>query len=460
MSRRLLLGYLSLTLFVLVVLMVPLGIADRRNERQDLTAKVERDAVAMASLAEDTLEGRAGASRAALAGIAARYQARTGGRVVITDARGVALVDTRPTAPGDRFFASRPEIAAALSGRVATGVRHSNTLRADLLYVAVPAASGGRVHGAVRITYPTSAIDARVHRYWLVLLAIAAIVLAAASFAGLLIARWITRPLGKLEQAAAAAGGGDLSARAPVDSGPPEVKALAAGFNDMVARLEELIHSQEAFVADASHQLRTPLTALRLRLENLERDVAQPGRDDLESALAEVARLSRLVDGLLALARADRAPAALEDVAVGAAVGERLAAWSPLAAERDVRLERAVDDGLAVRATPGRVEQVLDNLLANALEVAPRGSAVTVAARSAGAWVELHVIDRGPGMSAEERARAFDRFWQASAGTGGSGLGLAIVRRLVAADGGEVALEPADGGGLDAVVRLLSAPRR
>ena len=103
---------------------------------------------------------------------------------------------------------------------------------------------------------------------------------------------------------------------------------------------------------------------------------------------------------------------------------------------------------------------MLDNLLANALEVAPRGSVVTVAARPAGDWVELHVIDRGPGMSPEERARAFDRFWQAGSGTGGSGLGLAIVRRLVAADGGEVVLEAEDGGGLDAVVRLLSARRR
>ena len=168
--------------------------------------------------------------------------------------------------------------------------------------------------------------------------------------------RWIARPLGKLEEAAAAAGGGDLSARAPVDSGPPEVKTLAAGFNDMVARLEELIDSQEAFVADASHQLRTPLTALRLRLENLERDVTPSGRDDVESALAEVARLSRLVDGLLALARADRAPAAVEDVDVAATVEERLAAWSALAAERDVRLEPAVRDGVVARATLGRLE--------------------------------------------------------------------------------------------------------
>jgi signal transduction histidine kinase len=103
------------------------------------------------------------------------------------------------------------------------------------------------------------------------------------------------------------------------------------------------------------------------------------------------------------------------------------------------------------------VAQVLDNLVANALDHAPGGSTITVAVRPAGGWIELHVLDEGPGLTPEQRARAFDRFWRGGSGHGGSGLGLAIVRRLVEADDGEVELAVAPGGGLDAVVRLRPA---
>ena len=129
----------------------------------------------------------------------------------------------------------------------------------------------------------------------------------------------------------------------------------------MVTQVEQLLHAQEAFVADASHQLRTPLTALRLRLEN----------GDVPGALGEVERLARLVDGLLALARAEAAPPGQVDLAP--AVAERLDAWEPVAAERDVRLEADVRG--AALADPDRLGQVLDNLLANAIAVAPPGNA-------------------------------------------------------------------------------------
>jgi signal transduction histidine kinase len=459
MSRRILLSYLSLTIFALAVLVVPLGVSFQRNERHDLTAKVERDAVALASLAEDTLQGTpGGVDLAGLETIADRYERDTGGRVVIVDAQGTGVVDTDPPAPGPRSFASRPEIAQALQGAVATGVRSSSTLGTDLLYVAVPVASGGVVHGAVRITYPMSAVESRITRYWLILAAIAAVVLAVVGVVGLWLARWVSRPLADVERAAAAVGAGDLSARAATDEGPPEVRALAESFNETVARLDELVRSREAFVADASHQLRTPLAALRLRLENLERDVAAGGRDDLEAALGEVARLSRLVDGLLELARTDSTTAAPEPLLAADLVGERIDAWAALADEQDVALTAAAEPGLRLRATPGKLEQVLDNLLANALEVAPPGTSITVSARRAGSWSELHVADQGPGMAPEERERAFDRFWRANPAEGGSGLGLAIVERLVASDGGRVELREAPGGGLDAVVILRAEP--
>jgi signal transduction histidine kinase len=434
-SRRLLASYLALTVAVLVALEVPLAIVNARAERRDLTAKVERDAFAAASLAEDSLQS--GKTSPTLQSLAVRYRRSTGGRIVIVDRRGRSIADSAPTTPGERSFVSRPEIAAALRGQTVEGIRFSRTLRARLLYVAVPVASAGRVFGAVRITYPTSTLDSRTNRYRLSLLGVALIVLAAATVVGLLLARSVALPLRRLEAVAARIGAGELDARASEESGPPEVRGLARQLNRTTAQLSALITSQDQFVADASHELRTPLTALRLRLEN----------GEAEAAIEEVERLSRLVEELLALARADAEGGAATAVGLGDVVTRRVELWTPYAAEHDVALT-GVDDGAIVSVGLGRVEQILDNLLANAIEASPHGSTVSVSASGR----ELHVVDQGPGLSEAERRRAFDRFWRAGTGPG-SGLGLAISKRLVELDGGTIELRAAAGGGIDAVVR-------
>jgi signal transduction histidine kinase len=452
-SRRILVGYLGLVVVVLAALEIPLGVQFSRTERRTLETKVEHDATTMASIAPDTLRRPTQARLRALAAIAYRYRRTTGGRVVIVNHNGVAVIDTNARGSGVTSFGSRPEIAAALRGKVAAGTRNSETLHTRLLYVAVPVAANGRIEGAARITYPTSAVDSRVRRYWLVLTAIAAIVIAVAVMVGIAIASFMAKPLRELEAAASAVGGGDLTARAPEDEGPPEVRSLAAVFNETVTKLERLLASQEEFVADASHQLRTPLTALRLRLENLARDVTPSGRAELEGAVAEVDRLGNLVEALLALARADirREPAGRVDVE--AVVRDRLRAWSALADERSIRLVGVYGGVPDARTAEERVRQVLDNLLENAVEAAPTGTSVTVQTTAAPAWVELHVLDEGPGLTPEQRERAFDRFWRNRDGEG-SGLGLAIVRRLVEHDGGAVELRSGPERGLEAIVRL------
>ena len=439
MNRRLLASYLAMTLAVLAGLEVPLALVDAHNQRQDLTAKIARDAFAAASLSEDVLQS---AGRTAqLQRVADRYRQETGGRLVIVDRRGRSIADSQPTTPTELNFSTRPEIAAALRGRTASGTRSSETLHTRLLYVAVPVASGGVVHGAVRITYPTAALDHRIRRYRVALLAVAAVVLAAATVIGLVLSRSIVRPLRRLEQAAERVARGDLSARAPEDAGPPEVRTLAGRMNESTARLSALIDTQEQFVADASHELRTPLTALRLRLEN----------GDSAGALREVDRLAELVEELLALARADAAvePAAPLDLA--RLVRARTDAWQPLAEERGVRITAAAD-AVTVRAGSGRVNEVLDNLLANALDASPKNARIEVIARAG----ELHVVDEGPGLTPEQRTRAFDRFWRAG-GKQGSGLGLAIAKRLVELDGGRIELRESACGGVDAVVSYRAA---
>ncbi len=172
---------------------------------------------------------------------------------------------------------------------------------------------------------------------------------------------------------------GDLEARAPVPDSPPEIRALAESFNRTAARLEELVTSQQAFVADASHQLRTPLAALRLRLENLEGELAGRRRSRARGRRAarstEVARLSRLVDGLLELARAERSDGAHRcPIELGPVVDGRVDAWSALAAERDVDLVGR-PRRRARRAAPRRAgsSRCSTTSSRNALEVAPAG---------------------------------------------------------------------------------------
>jgi signal transduction histidine kinase len=450
-TLRLLLGYLGVTLFVLLSLEVPLGVQNQRTERRDLTAKVSHDAMVLAADAEDAVQTPTRKQLKKPAQVSSAYATQTGARVVIVDRRGRALIDTSGRVRGAESFASRPEIRSALVGRYARGVRISKTLHERLLYVAVPIASGGKVHGAVRLTYPFSAVDARIRRYWLILALIGVVVLAGAAVVGVGLSRFVIRPLRRLEDTAAAVGEGNLEARAPEQEGPPEVRSLAAVFNETVAKLARLLRSQGDFVADASHELRTPLTALRLRLESL------PSSPDRDAALQETDRLRDLVDGLLTLARADAGSEAPGRVNATALMRERLEAWQPLADEHGVGLVANLDGALAVRAAPGRLAQVLDNLLANALDASPAGKTVTLSALAVPPWIELHFSDQGPGLTSQQRERAFDRFWRAGSGDGGSGLGLAIVKRLVAADDGEVELREAPGGGIDAVVRLRPA---
>lgn len=468
MARRLLLAYVTLVGVVLLILEVPLGISYRERQLDDLRAAVQGDAVVLASYAEDSLEADAGASDR-LQDLASGYTGRTGGRVVVVDATGSAIFDSMPPAQGaaGRDFSTRPEVAAALDGRVATGVRRSETLDARLLYVAVPVASSGVVHGAVRVTFPTSAVDDRVRRNWVTLAVIGVLTLAAATVAALAVTRWVARPLRTLEAVTTALGHGALDTRVAVGDGPPEVQRLGAAVNEMAARLEALVGAQETFVADASHQLRTPLTSLRLRLELLEGSLgatadAAAGGPDVAAALAEVTRMSRLVDGLLTLARAERtgASATAEVVDLHDVLADRLDAWRPVADDEGVTLELEASPTAAL-ATADRLAQVVDNLLANAIEAAPDGSTVTLTAAVGSAGPELHVLDRGPGLPDAARERAFDRFWsgrRSARGLGGTGLGLAIVRKLVDADGGRVELRDRPGGGLDATVVLPPAP--
>lgn len=475
MRRRLVASYLALTAFVVVILGVPMARTTLDSERRQLRAGIEHDAFVLASTLQDALSAgpptASGPARSAVEG----YHARTGARVVVTDAAGTAIADNDPPAPGERSFRTRPEMVAALSGRVGIEERWSQTLGHRALFVAVPVASGGEVNGVVRVSVTTASVERAVRARLAGLLLAVAVTFAGAAVVAVLLARSLTTPLRSLGGVARAFGNGDLGRRADEESGPPEVRDLAAEFNAMAARLAELIASQERFVADASHQLRSPLTALRLRLEAMEFAAPERREEHRTAAVTEIARFSRTIDGLLELSRpAGPSPGSVADPA--AVARDRLEHWSALAAERGVLLRADATLSstalLAVQAGPDRMAQVLDNLIANAIDAtsgeAPSGGSgpggageVVVGVRASTSGVSITVADNGPGMSDDEIARAFERFWRArstSSDLSGSGLGLAIARRLVVADGGTITLARAAGGGLLATVRYRPAP--
>ncbi|MDH3227580.1 MAG: HAMP domain-containing protein, partial [Thermoleophilia bacterium] len=285
MTRRLIATYVILAAAVLVVLEIPLGLIYQQSKRHDLQQRVERDAVALATLVEDALQEGASPADPTLVSVVDRYTTRTGARVVVVDSEGRLLADSDTTLRLERDFSTRPEIASALTGSVATGTRYSETLGTDLLYVAVPVASGGAVYGAVRTSVPTSRVDSLVIRYWLVLAAVALVVLGVVALVGRWLALWVSRPLTHLRDVTRRAGTGDLTVRADATEGPEEVRELSGAFNDLISRLDTLVDTQEQFVADASHQLRSPLFALRLRIENLLHDVRPSMAGDVEGAL-------------------------------------------------------------------------------------------------------------------------------------------------------------------------------
>jgi signal transduction histidine kinase len=454
LRRRLLLGYLTITVLTLLVLVYPLGRVFASRERDRLLRDIEHDAAVVSNLAEDALER---GDRPPIDRLLAEYARDPGGRIVVLDRAGHVVVDSDPATGAGEDYSSRPEVAAALAGDRAEGSRHSGTLGHDLVYVAIPVASSGVVHGVVRITYPTSTLDARVRATWIRLGVLSAVVIIAVLGAGLVLARSVTAPVDRLKTAARRIADGDLGARAPIGHGAPELQELGHIFNDTAARLEAIVRSHEAFVADAAHQLRTPLAALRLRLENIEVDAPDELQPALAAARSETQRLGRLTEALLGLARVAGATDQPTSVDLAAIARDRHATWEPAAADAGVRLLLDGPPNAEVRALPGALEQILDNLLANALEVAPEGTTVGIGIMPGArrGTVALHVVDHGPGLDDEQRRRAFDRFWRApTAPPGGSGIGLAIVAELATRSGGVAWLEPADGGGIDAVVQL------
>ena len=368
---------------------------------------------------------------------------------MIVDRRGEALIDTSARVAGAESFASRPEIRAALAGRLsARRPRLEDAARAAALRRGADRV-GRRVHGAVRITYPFSAVDARIRPL---------LAHPRADRRGRARRRGGRRPRPRpLRDPAAAqprgSGGGRRRGpprRARARAGGPAGGPLARRRLQRDRReARRLLRSQEEFVADASHELRTPLTALRLRLESL------PPSRDRDAALHEAERLRDLVDGLLALARADAGtePSARVDAsALCASASTPGVRWRTSTASTLVARARTGRCRCAPRPSGSRRCSTTCSRTRSRCRPTAERSRSRRAPRSP--WVELHVLRRGPRHDAgAARARVRPLLARRS-GRGRLGARARDRARLVEADEGEVELREAPGGGVDAVVRL------
>jgi signal transduction histidine kinase len=280
---------------------------------------------------------------------------------------------------------------------------------------------------------------------------------AAAAALALVMARWLargmTQPLRDMARAARRMETGDYSVRVDTAS-RDEVGQLAAAFNNMSAELESVERLRRDLVANVSHELKTPISALRAHLENLLDGVERPDPETLQVMLNQSERLGRLIDQLLDLSRIESGELRLNRTAVAlhALVREVLSEIEVARADRGVRVRDTVPDDLpAVHVDPERVHQVLFNLLDNAVRFTPAGGEVTVAAHRVNGSCEIAVIDTGPGIAAEHLPRLFERFYRADAsrsrGDGGTGIGLAIARSVVEAHGGRIRAESRVGRG-------------
>ena len=423
MRRRLVVAIAGVAAAAVLLLAVPLGIVLSSHYRDEELLRLQRDTVAATREVDiPTTPG----DRIELP--------PSDDRLVVYDRAGGRLAGHGPA------HAPATVRAALRSGRVADASGDGR------LTVAVPLLVRERVTGAVLAERSDTAAARDARGAWLVLGAVALGIVAAAVLAAILLGRRLARPLERLAAAARRLGQGDFSVRSE-RADIPEVDEVGAALDATAARLDELVRRERAFSADASHQLRTPLQALRIELEAVELRGDAP--DEIAAAIAQVDRLGATIDTLLALARdTDRREAVAH---LGALLDDAESRWrGPLAASGRplrVRMRTATREA---RAAPPLVSEVLDVLIANAQHHGAGAVTLTLSRRNG--WLALDVGDEGPGFSDPEGA-----FVRRAGDGGGHGIGLALARSLAEAEGGSLTI--ADPGPSPTVRLTLAAAR-
>ena len=277
---------------------------------------------------------------------------------------------------------------------------------------------------------------------------------------GTFLSRTLTRPIRELTQATHAVSEGDLSQQVPVRSSD-ELGELAKAFNKMSAELSRSVNVRRQMTADIAHELRTPLSLILGHAEAVHDGVLQPTRENFEIIREEAVRLEQLVNDLRTLSLADAGELVinLQPVEPARLVQEVASLYRYQTQKKNISLELDLASPLStLEADPGRMTQVLTNILDNALRHTPEGGAIVLSARQRDEQIEITIQDSGPGLPREELERIFERFYRTDSSRqredGGSGLGLAIAKSIVQAHGGQVSAESEAGRGLKVIITL------
>lgn len=372
---------------------------------------------------------------------------------------GVFFRDGEPMAhaPGDWFLPprgaeAREAFEEALRSRGSHNPRQVWPWQRGRLVVASPVIRDGDVIAVVVTDSPTGRMRSQTLQGWLLIGAgeLAAMLLAVG--AALRLTGWVLRPVRVLDATTHDIATGRLKSRVAAAGGPPELRRLARSFNEMADNVEDVLEQQRAFVADASHQLRNPLSALLLRIELLALELPE-GNEEIASVRTEGKRLAQVLDDLLGLALAEHAAADLQLTDIGELAAERVGAWRPLAEERGVRLTGHCP-ATTGWADPIALSSALDAVIDNALKFTPEGEEVRVEVSWSGERTMIVITDGGPGLTEDELARIGDRFWRSNRhqNVKGSGLGLSISRALLTAGGGFITYEQHEPHGLRVTV--------
>lgn len=458
MRRRLVISYLLLMTLVLLALETPLALTLASREADLVRADRLADATRFASLSRPVLRnGAVGAIREELG----RYDELYGIGAAVVDR------DRHPVVTSARYELgpqpTEPALRAALAGQQYSSPEYVWPWRSASLVVAVPINDGGEALGMVIIVSPTTRVRSAVAGWWAALGGVGLLAVLACVITAVRLAGWVLRPITVLDVMTHEIAAGDRDAHVSHQFGPPELRRLTESFNDMADAVSDAIDRQRAFVAHASHQLRNPLTALRLRVEGLGPSLNDEyGRAEHRFAMEETDRLAQVLDGLLTLARAERGQHKLVVIDAVAVAESRVTAWAPLARNRNITLSFSTAHRSAHAYTvPTALDQALDALIDNAVKFGDHGGQVEVGVELLDAGVAVHVRDDGPGMTSVQLEQATERFWRApdAQNIDGSGLGLTIVAVLVDVSGGRLAVRQATPRGLEAIL-WFRAPER
>lgn len=451
MRTRLVVVFLVPLIAVMLALGAAAGWGAARGIQQGFYASQLGD---LAYFVTSARQGLLSGSTTVVEGEAKRYREVYGIEVAVFDLTGAVWASS-----GDAGAVSEHDqtekVRLALSGRRAEPPATVLPWEMTDTVLVEPVFDDGDVVGAVLLAADVDAPRAAIAQQILILVTAVVAAIGLGVLLVFLLARWVLSPVRRLDDAMIAIEHGEMDARVAEDTGPPELRRMTRVFNGMAGQIERTMARQQEFALNASHELRNPLNALLLRVENLATGLGPEWDADVEETREEGRRMTRILETLLGLARTDRADSTFSAVDLTTLAARRAEAWRDVAAQRGVTFRPSA--GPAVMSVTDRmvVESALDAVIDNAVKYSPDDGVIEIDARRRDDVCVITVRDHGPGLPPEEAANATDRFWRGTSDLPGSGLGLAIASDLLASIDGDIAVAPADGGGL--AVSLLVA---